>query len=235
MIFDVSEVENRIGYSFKDKMLLRQCFTHASYAYEHGENDNELLEFFGDAIIQFVVTEYLYKNAIGNEGVLTKKRIEIVSKKPLLDAIKKLGLQEFVLLGRGLSASANLDEKLFSSIYETIVAGIYLDGGIQSAKKFIKDTIILDYQKTKVAKQKTKNNCDAKNEFQEFVQKNKIGSISYQTLWKKGPEHLPEFRVAALLNGNRIAEGEGSSKKLAEADAAKKALKKIKKTGGKSK
>lgn len=233
MIFDLAEVENRIGYSFKDKMLLRQCFTHASYAYEHNENNNELLEFFGDAIIQFVVTEFLYKNATGDEGILTKNRINIVSKKPLLDAVKKLGLNEFVLLGRGLENNANLDDKLFSSIYEAVVAGIYLDGGLVNAKKFIKDTIILDYLSLQKKKEKPKKTSDAKNAFQEYVQKNKTGSISYQTLWKKGPDHLPEFRVAVLLNGTRIAEGDGTSIKKAQAQAAEKALTKIKKTGGK--
>ena len=235
MIFDVSEVESRIGYSFKNKMLLRQCFTHASYAYEHGENNNELLEFFGDAIIQFVVTEFLYKTATGDEGVLTKNRIKIVSKQPLLDAVKKMGLFDFVLLGRGLENKANLDEKLFSSIYEALVAGIYLDSGLVNAKKFIKETIISDYQKLQTRKENSKKSCDAKNQFQEYVQKNKIGSISYQTLWKKGPDHMPEFRVAVLLNGSRIAEGDGTSKRKAQAQAAKKALTKIKKTGGKKK
>ena len=97
MIFDLSGCEEKIGYSFADKMLLRNCFTHASYAYEHGEKDNELLEFFGDSIIEFVVTEYLYKNASGDEGKLTKKRAELVSKDPLLSAVKKLGLSPNLL------------------------------------------------------------------------------------------------------------------------------------------
>ena len=97
-IFDIAECESVIGYSFKDKMLLRRCFTHASYAYENGGEDNELLEFFGDAIIEFVVTEHLYKNACGDEGVLTKKRANVVSKEPLLKAMDKLGLDRFILL-----------------------------------------------------------------------------------------------------------------------------------------
>ena len=236
MIFDIDGCESVLGYSFTDKMLLRQCFTHSSYAYEHGELDNDLLEFFGDSIMEFVVTEYLFKNARGDEGKLTGERAEIVSKKPLLDCVKRLGLDKFVLLGHGLEKSINLDDKLFSSVYEAVVAGIYLDGGIAPVKRFIKNTLILDYEKREaLEKKKRKNGCDAKNEFQEYVQKNKLGSISYQTLWKKGPDHSPEFRVAALLNGARIAEGTGQSKKLAEAKAAENALKKIKKQGGKNK
>ena len=78
MIFDIGSIENIIGYTFNDKMLLRKCFTHSSYANEHGGENNELLEFFGDAILQFVVTEHLYKNSFGDEGKLTKKRADIV-------------------------------------------------------------------------------------------------------------------------------------------------------------
>lgn len=234
MIFDIG-CEKVIGYSFKDKMLLRQCFTHASYANEHGEKDNELLEFFGDAIIQFVVTEYLYKNSSGDEGKLTQKRATIVSKEPLLKAVLKLGLNQYVLLGRGLEKSVNLDDKLFSSIYEALVAGIYLDGGLAPAKKFIKDTLIKEFQRKESLKNKNKPKSDGKSALQEFVQKNKLGTVGYETLSKIGPDHLPEFRVAALLNGTRIAEGKGQSKKMAEAAAAVQALKRIKKQGGSEK
>ena len=236
-IFDINECERRIGYSFKDKMLLRRCFTHASYAYEYGGEDNELLEFFGDSIMEFVVTEYLYKNSYGDEGLLTQKRAEMVSKEPLLKAVEKLGLSEFVLLGKGQAKSKKRDEKLFSSIYEALVAGIYLDGGLLNAKKFIKNTIISDFE-TYSAKQKVDKNIiknDVKNRFQEYVQKNKLGSIAYELLWKKGPEHKPEFRVVATLNGTRIAEGSASSKKMAEAVAADLALKKLKIQGRKNK
>lgn len=228
MIFDIG-CESKIGYTFKDKMLLRQCFTHASYANEHGEKDNELLEFFGDSIIQFVVTEYLFKNSSGDEGKLTQKRASLVSKTPLLKAVLRLGLNEYVLLGRGLEKSASLDDKLFSSIYEALVAGIYIDGGLVAAKKFIKDTLIKEFEKAEKSAKREKVKSDSKNAFQEYVQKNKLGSVSYQTLSKIGPDHLPEFRVAALLNGTRVAEGKGQSKKLAEAEAAEKALRRIKK------
>ena len=237
MIFDTSLCEERIGYTFKDKMLLRQCFTHSSYAHEHGEKDNELLEFFGDAIIQFVVTEYLYKNAYGDEGKLTQKRIDMVSKEPLLKAVYRLKITDLMLLGKGQQGSVKPDEKMFSSLYEAVVAGIYIDGGIVPAKKFIKNTIILDFEKeqkkAQTKGQKKSQDKDGKSAFQEYVQKLKLGSISYETLSKKGPDHLPEFRVAALLNGKRLAEGKGASKRLAEMQAAEKALDKLKKQGGK--
>ncbi len=234
MIFDIDGIENVIGYSFKDKMLLRQCFTHSSYAHEHGAEDNELLEFFGDAIIEFIVTEYLYKNSAGDEGKLTVKRQKLVSKEPLLKAVNELGLGEFMLLGKGQQNSAHADEKLFSSVYEALVAGIYLDGGITAAKKFVNETIIRDFDfKERAARREMR--CESKNEFQEYVQKKKLGSVSYETLAKTGPDHKPEFRVAAMLNGAPVAEGKGSTKRLAEAEAAKIAISRLKKDGKRNK
>ena len=145
-IFNVVECEEKIGYSFKDKMLLRKCFTHASYANEHREENNELLEFYGDAILGFVVTEYLFNNAKGDEGKLTKKRADIVSKEPLLEAVRLLDIGQFLLLGRGQEKNHTQDEKLYSSIYEALVAGIYIDGGMTAVKKFIKATLIRNYE-----------------------------------------------------------------------------------------
>lgn len=228
-IFDATSCEEIIGYVFKDKMLLRKCFTHSSYANEHRQESNELLEFFGDAIIEFVVTEHLFKNAYGDEGALTDKRKQMVSKEPLLKAINSLGLSDFMLLGKGQKDTAKKDEKLFSSLYEAIVAGIYLDGGIAQAKAFIKRTLIGEFEKSAKlsVKEKPKIGKDGKSELQEFVQKNKLGSVSYETLSKSGPDHLPEFRAAALLNGRRIAEGKGNSKKAAETQAAEKAVKNL--------
>ena len=229
-IFDVSLCEELIGYTFKDKMLLRKCFTHSSYAHENGEQDNELLEFFGDAIIQFVVTEYLVKNCKGDEGDLTKKRIDLVSKAPLLRAVKELKIHDKILLGNGLNLTSSHQEKLYSSLYEALVAGIYLDGGIQSAKAFVKRTLIdkilvKDNVKTK---QKNTFSSEWKNILQEHVQKYKLGSISYETLSKTGPDHSPLYREAVLLSGTFIAEGTGRTKKIAQAKAAEKAIKIIK-------
>ncbi len=239
MIFDISEIENRIGYSFKDKMLLRKCFTHASYANEHngeqnGEN-NELLEFFGDAILQYVVTEYLFNNAFGDEGKLTEKRKDIVSKLPLTQAVQKLDILEFMLLGRGLEKTVKKDDKLISSLYEAVCAGIYLDGGLKEVKKFIKNTVIANFERTKKQEKQKSASGDAKNAFQEYVQKRKLGSITYVTLSKSGPAHLPEFRVACLLNNTPLAEAKGKTKKEAEKLAAEKALKSLKKQEGKHK
>ena len=231
IIFDIDGVEKVIGYTFKDKMLLRTCFTHSSYANEHGEKDNELLEFFGDSIMEYVVTEYLFKKGAGDEGSMTKIRAEMVSKEPLLNAVFKTGLDKFVMLGHGQEKSVSQDDKLFSSVYEALVAGIYLDGGIVPVKKFIKDTIIKFHEEKKRTENKPKNNGVFKVEFQEYVQKRKLGSIRYESLSKSGPDHKPEFREAVLLNGKKMAEGNGGSKQIAQNLAAKLALEKIKKQG----
>ena len=230
-IFDIDSVEKIIGYTFNDKMLLRQCFTHSSYANEHCQNDNELLEFFGDAIIQFVVTEYLYKNLSGDEGDLTVKRAELVSRTPLLESVEKLGLDEHILLSSGKRKYVTHGEKLFSSVYEAVVAGIYIDGGLAEATKFIKNTIIKDFEEKSKNIKKVKITSEVKSEFQEYIQKNHLGEISYELIWKKGPDHSPEFRVAVLLNGKKLAEGVARSKKGAQTKAASQALEKLRKGG----
>lgn len=237
MIFDLDECQKRLGYTFKNSMLLRQCFTHASYASENNCDNNELLEFFGDSVIQFVVTEYLYKKTYGDEGKLTEYRKDLVSKKPLHAVMKRLGLIPFVLLGKGLSVQATHEEKLYSSVYEAVVAGIYLDGGIKAAKNFISQTLLKEYEKQRAVKESKKQNKgkNAKSQLQELVQKKKLGSISYESMSKTGPDHMPEFREAVLLNGARIAEGKGKSRQSAQTEAADKALNKLLKQGGKNK
>ncbi len=232
MIFEIDKIENALGYVFKDKMLLRKCFTHASYAHEHGGEDNEKLEFFGDAIIQYIVTEYLVKHKFGDEGDLTKLRSQIVSKKPLLYSVKKMGLEKYLLLGRGVK-NIDYDEKLFSSVYEAVVAGIYYDGGLEKARNFVTSTIILDFNQRQEQDRKDKISGESKSKLQEYVQKRKIGSISYETLSVLGPAHMPEFKMAVLLNGKKLAEGKAGSKKEAEAKAAEKAYKLLKKQEGK--
>lgn len=227
MIFDIGEVENLIGYSFKDKMLLRQCFTHSSYAHQNGLKDNEVLEFYGDAIMDFLVTEHLYKTEKKKEGELTVIRASIVSKKPLLKFVVKSGLYKHLIFGQGFKPCETQQEKTYSSLFEAIVAGIYIDGGMEKARRFVKNSIIADYENKKKQK-KTIKIGDAKSALQEYVQKRKIGSISYQLLSKSGPDHNPTFTVAVLINNSELATGVGGTKKLAETNAADFGLKKLK-------
>ena len=230
-MLDIERIESIIGYKFKNKHLLKTCFTHSSYANEHGQTDNERLEFFGDSIMEFIVTEYLYKKGMGNEGVMTRIRAELVSKEPLHKVVFNLGLNEYVLLGNGQGRSANKEEKLYSSVYEALVAGIYLDGGIVPVRKFIKDTLISYYLTDKKDLPKAKTKFLYKVELQEYVQKRKLGILAYQSLSKKGPDHNPEFVEAVTLNGQVLGEGVGKSKQSAQNNAAKVALEKIKQGG----
>ncbi|MBE5757015.1 MAG: ribonuclease III [Clostridiales bacterium] len=227
MIFEIAEIERRIGYVFRDKLLLRKCFTHASYAHEQGEENNELLEFFGDAILDYIVTEYLVENEKGDEGVLTKRRAEFVAKTPLQEAVFSLGLNKYLLLGTGLAKNPNYEDKMYSSLYESLVAGIYIDGGVLNAKKFIINTLIKNKKVSK--KVKTEKVQDFKSKFQELVQKKKLGTIRYEDVKKTGPDHAPTFEVALYLNDQKISSGKGQSKKQAEMKSAEKALQYYKK------
>ena len=236
MIFDVTLAEKRIGYVFKDKTLLRQCFTHSSYTNEHkNEKNNERLEFFGDAILDMVITEYLFNATNKDEGVMTRERASLVSRIPLQTVISELGLDELMLKGNGTSLDGR-NEKLVSSLFEAIVAGIYIDGGMANAKKFIIDKLIKKayaIRRDEVAVKK-KPNTDAKSALQEFVQQKKLGKIEYKIIDRSGPDHKPTFRVTVALDGKVLAEGVAQSKKLAEMQAAEKAIK-ILKTNKKSK
>ena len=117
MIFEMTKCEKKLGYVFNDKMLLRKCFTHSSYAHESGEDSNEILEFFGDAIIQFIVTEQIViRRNVNDEGDLTAQRQTLVSKEPLQRAAEKLGITEYLLIGNGLIRQVNRNDKMYSSL-----------------------------------------------------------------------------------------------------------------------
>jgi len=233
MIFVMYECEERLGYTFKDKTLLRTCFTHSSYSHEHGGKNNEILEFFGDAILEFVVTEYLFaKYPTESEGVLTAYRQQIVSRKPLADAIVRLGLNEYILFGEGERKSPpGHHEAACENLFEALVAGIYIDGGLEEAKNFIKRVLLSRFRPDKNGAKteeipampavKTEN---YKGRLQEYVQKNKLGEIAYIEKSKTGPAHDPVFTVSAAVGGRELGTAAGRKKSDAEQAAAKIAL-----------
>ena len=255
MIFYIHDCEQKLGYSFKDKNLLRQCFTHASYSHEHkSEKSNERLEFFGDAILEYVISEYLFeKYPDEDEGKLTKRRQDLVSGAPLSAAIKNCGLDEFILFGEGERKNAHGGhDAACENLFEAIVAGIYSDegGGIEAAKKFIFDKLV-NVRKKSSSKQKNgdeknasvggksealknktteredkpKAKKDPKSALQEYVQKYKLGNVEYGEKSRKGPSHEPIFEMFVSVNGKELAVGEGKRKTEAEKAAAEKALK----------
>ncbi len=215
MSFPYAEIEKIIGYTFRDKSLLLTAFTHSTYAHAHGSKDNERMEYLGDSVLQLIVTEWQYQSdEKASEGELTKERQMLVCEKALDTAVRKLGLDKYLLIVGG---KANVGKKTVSSLFETVTAAIYLDGGYAAAKDFIFRHAILKSQDAE------KN---PKGALQEYLQSMGEQPPAY-TFKKEGKDNQPVFRVTVTALG-KTAEGEGGSKKQAEANAASSLLKALK-------
>ena len=222
---DFKSFEQNIGINFNDAELLRQAFTHRSYLNEHrGETrgHNERLEFLGDAVLELIVTHFLYEKFPEKpEGELTAYRAALVNAVTLSEVAQKLGMNDFLLLSRGESKDVGRARGvLLANTIEALVGAIYLDQGYEQAEEFIKkhllpklDGILRDrlWQ-------------DPKSALQERAQEAEGITPSYKVLGESGPDHAREFRVGVFLNSTKLAEGEGKSKQEAEAAAAKTAL-----------
>lgn len=221
MIFYLTEVQQKIGYEFKNPDLLRACFTHGSYTSEFKNSiDNERLEFLGDSVLGFVVADYLYRYKRQDEGGMTEDKQGIVSTKPLAQAIDKLGLHKYLLK----SPTLKITDKLKENLFEAVVAGIYLDGGLEEARSFIMKNLVKSIKNIG-----SFTASDFKSQINEYSAKHKFGTIKYKLKSKKGSDHEPTFEVEAMLNGNVLSVGVGKSKKQAEQKSAELALKKLKK------
>ena len=224
---DISLLEEKIGYSFKDKSLIKGALTHSSYANEFkvkGENImyNERLEFLGDSVLSLVASVYLFK---GNrnlfEGDLTKIRAGIVCENALYDYAQKLGLGDFLYLGHGEEATGGRTRKsILSDAMEALLAAIYLDGGFSQARKFI-----LPFLTEAADKLISSGGADDyKTLLQQFVQQNRGDILEYVLVSESGPSHSKTFVYNVLLNNNVIGKGQGLSKRDAEQAAAREAL-----------
>ncbi|MBR2617240.1 MAG: ribonuclease III [Clostridia bacterium] len=220
MIFDLAECEEIACHSFKDKQLLRTAFTHTSYAHERHCANYERLEYLGDALLDFLVAEYLYKNNPKmEEGEMTTLRARLVSKPALKQIAQDLNMGDLVLLGeRGEKTGERKNDKILSSLLESLIAAVYLDGGMDAARNFAEKRIL---SKSGTAFTKV---SDYKTELQEYVQKRKLGAIAYVEKGRTGPSHSPTFSVAVTLKGKTLAVGNGGKKQAAEQEAAKIAL-----------
>jgi len=219
---NLENLEKIIGYTFNDKKFLIRSITHSSYAHEKHVKDNETMEFLGDAILNFVITEDLYKN-FGNkykEGLLSKARSNIVSTDSLVEAAEKLGIQNFLKIKIGKSAIKN-SRKLYADMIESLIAGVYLDGGMDNAKKVI--ITMLNEHLTEKALDKFAVK-DYKTYLQEYVQGRKMGTIEYKLISKSGLDHEPFFEFAVEIDGKEYGKGTGNSKKQAQTQAAQNAL-----------
>ena len=220
-------LENKIDYIFKDKSLLKKAFTHTSYANEKKCKSNEKLEFLGDAILEFVVSKYLYENHGDlKEGEMTKVRAEVVCEESLYNLAKRLNFSDFLYVGRSEKAmKGNHRPAVLADSVEALIAAIFLDSNMGQAEKFIVDNlkdVIKNSSKSVGLK-------DYKTVLQEILQEKGEVSIKYNTIKEEGPDHQKVFTVELLINNKKISEGKGNNKKQAEMNAAKEAITKTKK------
>lgn len=216
-----------IGYSFTNKELLKNALTHSSYVNENrgeGVKDNERLEFFGDAIIEFHVSEYLFNKFKDlPEGELTRIRAAMVCEAGLAVCAAEIRLGKRILLGKGEEKSGGRNRaSITSDAFEALVAAIYLDGGRAGAEKFINEHLIKCLENRQLF-------FDAKTRLQEMIQKESSNVLSYELLDEKGPVHDRVFTEAAYLNDKEIGRGSGHSKKEAQQQAALDAISRLKK------
>lgn len=223
MDFDFTSCEKLLGYTFNDKSLLINAFTHASYVNEHkGVKSNERLEFLGDSILGYVISEALYEKFPNDDaGLLTLKKQALVSKKPLSKAINDAKLNTFLILGEGEKSEVG-KLSLSENLFEAIVAVIYLDGGIDNAKRFIFSH--LDVLSVCDIPSKSADLIDYKSKLLYLVQDKKFGDLEYCEIEKSGPQHKPIFTMGVKINGKLIATASGTSHKEGEKAAAKIAL-----------
>jgi ribonuclease III len=222
---DLTELEENLGYEFKDEALILEALTHKSYSYEsNGEvdYDNEKLEFLGDSVLSTVISDMIYKrNPDYTEGELSKLRASLINEHSLARIAVHLDIGRFLLLGKGEERTGGRDKpSLLSNAYEAILAAIYLDSGFRATYKVIKrhfDASILNIPPKKL-------NRDYKSSLQEESHKRFKTIPRYKVIKRSGPDHKQVFEVELSINAKPISKGTGSSKKEAEQAAAKKAL-----------
>jgi len=219
---NLSKFEQNIGYFFKDKTLLKTALTHTSYANEKKVQSNEKLEYLGDAILEFVTSEFLYENYKKlKEGEMTKVRATVVCEESLHKVAIKHNFSDFLIVGKSEKAcKGNLKPAILADSVEAIIAAMYLDSGIEPAKKFIIENLkdAIEIASKNVGKK------DYKTVLQEKLQENGSVLIEYNIIKEDGPDHNKIFTAEVKCNGNRLATGTGSTKKQAEMDAAHKVL-----------
>jgi len=223
---DFGKFEKVIGINFKNKSLLKQAFTHRSYLNEHRDLElghNERLEFLGDAVLELIVTEYLYeKYPDASEGDLTSFRSALVNAITLSDAASKIGMNDYLLLSKGEAKDTGRARQIIlANTIESLIGAIYLDQGYETTKYFISSNIFGLMEKII----EEKKWLDAKSEFQEQAQDYEGVTPTYKTTKEEGPDHDKKFTVAVYLGKTKVAEGEGRSKQDAEQNAAAKGLK----------
>ena len=223
---DFSIFEKKLGLKFRNKDLLTQAFVHRSYLNENPDfhlSQNERLEFLGDAVLELIVTDELYKKyPEKSEGDLTNWRAALVNAKMLTSVAEELGFNDFLLLSRGETKElGKARQYILANTFEALIGSIYLDSGYEPAEKFIKKYLIKNLSEI------IKNGSykDSKSQFQEEAQDRVGVTPDYKVIKEWGPDHQKNFTIGVYLSEELVAEGQGSSKQEAEEQAAKEGLK----------
>jgi ribonuclease-3 len=222
---DLALFEKKIGYTFQNKKLLETVFTHRSYLNENrgpGMEHNERLEFLGDAVLELVSTEYLYKKYPDKaEGDLTAFRAALVNTNSIAEAAARLEMNDFLRLSRGESRDTGRARSIIlANSFEALLGGFYLDAGYEKVSNFIEEQIL--YKTESIIRDRSWQ--DAKSKFQELSQERTGTTPSYIVVDQTGPDHERRFVIAACIGTERIAIGDGHSKQEAEQAAAQKAI-----------
>ena len=220
-------LEKRIGYHFRDARLLATALTHSSYANERHSPEvesYERLEFLGDSVLGQVTAVFLYSQTPAlPEGRMTRLRAELVCENSLHETALRLGLGEHLRLGRGEELTGGRERvSILADVVEAIIAAIYLDGGIDAARKFVMDQVLAGAQL-----EEGHAVADYKTALQELVQRRGEVAICYDLIGESGPDHNKTFIFSVSVDGERIGEGSGRTKKEAEQMAARRALERL--------
>ena len=226
IVADIKTFQKEIGYQFQNEHLLVQALIHSSYANEkHMKklSDNERLEFLGDAVLEIISSDFLYKNYPQKpEGELTKLRASIVCEPTLALCTEAIHLGDYLYLGNGEDMTGGRKRKsILSDALEAVIGAIYLDGGFANAKEFVLKYILTDIEHKQLF-------YDSKTILQEVVQAGYSEELNYQLIREEGPDHDKRFVVEARIGEKSIGEGMGHTKKAAEQEAAYQALLKLK-------
>jgi len=225
---EFKEFQGKMGIHFQNESLLKQAFTHSSYVNEHRRKpyeDNERLEFLGDAVLELTVSQFLYKTyPVMSEGELTKLRAAVVCEPSLVTFANELEFGQLILLGKGEEMTGGrMRPALLADVFEAYIGALYLDQGMDAVLPFLEKVVF-----PKISAGAFSHVMDFKSQLQEFVQRELKGAPSYRILEEKGPAHNKEFITEVSLNGTVLGTGSGRSKKEAEQFAARMALDHVK-------
>jgi len=221
----MQELEKKLNYTFRNPALLGEALSHSSYANEHRSahlNSNERLEFLGDSVLGFVTAEYLFAHHPDlPEGDLTRIRAALVREESLFEAAQQLDLGSYLMLGHGEELGGGRQRpSILADATEAVFAAVYLDGGMEEARRII-HRVVLDREQEEVVEERRR---DYKTELQELVQRRSGSVLRYEMIGSSGPDHAKVFQAQVLLNEQPVGSGSGRSKKEAEQSAAHAAL-----------